>query len=540
MDCALYMKWKMEGGCYYENVNWWGVNVHEKVLIRIKRNELLMNVDKKKREEKEEREIKKKEKKRSDYDERRKIRRRIVLERKRREKKMMETRKERNIRRKMTKKINKERMKNEKNIRFTSYSNDDVRELELLYKCRLNSKLGGVREYKRLSREGMISDRDRNNIVIMLRNDMIRLMKMKCIYVYYTDYDDNDMIKMKNSIYDNFVYKYEMRVIDIHNKLGREYVKYRFKRKRIKDRIFRDLYDEKNVYDESNYFDDCIINKIDKESISMMDYVNELDENVSEENEVKYIDSDYISEISDISDEISEYDERNVDIEVYVIGTIMRYVSKESNEVLEMYRVFVRDGKLRRVRLLVNEYNRYISRSYIGKMKGNERKKYRMKVRRKKTEDEIKTEMREKLSRVIDRRESRRMWKEVRIKEEMEERENEKIRRKKEIKKKKRRMRRGKDRYYEDSSDSSDSSDSCDNIEYGVENDMRKFGRSRLVKMKEMKKLRDEVSKENERGIKRIKKEKKKMNRKKLIIGVNEVVGDKVLKGKMDSSKERL
>merc|ERR1719296_688753 len=464
MDCAVYMKWKMEGGCYYENVNWWGVNVHEKVLKRIKRNEVLMNVDKKKRKEEREMEKKKKGKKRSDYDERRKIRRKIALERKRREKRMMETREERNIRRKMTKKRNKERMKNEKNIRFTSYSNDDVRELELLYKCRLNSKLGGVREYKRLSREGMISDRDRNNIVIMLRNDMIRLMKMKCIYVYYTDYDDNDMIKMKNSIYDNFVYKYEMRVIDIHNKLGREYVKYRFKRKRIKDRIFRDLYDEKNIYDESNYFYDCIINSIDKESRSIMDCVNDLDENVSEENEVKYIDSDYISEISDISDEISEYDERYVDIEVYVIGTIMRYVSKESNEVLEMYRVFVRDGKLCRVRLIINEYNRYISRSYIGKMKGNERKKYRMKVRRKKTEDEIKIEMREKFSRVIDRRESRRMWKEVRIKEEMEERENEKIRRKKEIKKKKRRMRRGKDRYYEDSSDSSDSSDSCDYI----------------------------------------------------------------------------
>merc|ERR1719296_478079 len=79
MDCALYRKWKMEGGCYYENVNWWGVNVHEKVLMRIKRNELLMNVDKKKREEKEEREMKKKGKKRSDYDERRKIRRKIVI-----------------------------------------------------------------------------------------------------------------------------------------------------------------------------------------------------------------------------------------------------------------------------------------------------------------------------------------------------------------------------------------------------------------------------------------------------------------------------
>merc|ERR1719296_598790 len=219
MDCALYMKWKMEGGCYYENVNWWGVNVHEKVLKRIKRNELLMNVDKNKKEEKEEREMKKREKKRSDYDERRKIRRKIVLERKRREKKMMETREERNVRRKMTKKRNKERMKDEKSVRFTSYSNDDVRELELLYKCRLNSKLGGVKEYKRLSREGMISDRDRNDVVIMLRNDMIRLKKMKCIYVYYTDYDD--MIKMKNSIYDEFVHKYEMSVIDIHSKLGR-------------------------------------------------------------------------------------------------------------------------------------------------------------------------------------------------------------------------------------------------------------------------------------------------------------------------------
>merc|ERR1719296_547313 len=459
MDCAVYMKWKMEGGCYYENVKWWGVNVHEKVLKRIKRNELLMNVDKNKKEEKEEREIKKKEKKRSDYDERRKIRRKIVLERKRREKRMMETREERNIRRKMTKKINKERMKNEKNIRFTSYSNDDVRELELLYKCRLNSKLGGVREYKRLSREGMISDKDRNNLVIMLKNDMIRLKKMKCIYVYYTDYDDNDMVKMKNSIYDKFVYKYEMSVIDIHNKLGKEYIKYRFKRKRIKDRIFRDLYDEENLYDESNYFYDCIINKIDKESRSMMDCINDLEDNVSEENEVKYVDSDYISEISDISDEISESYVRYVDIEVYVNGTIMRYVSKESGEVLKMYKVFVRDGRLDRVRLLVDEHNRYISKSYMGKMKGNERKKYRVRVRRKKTEDEIKKEMRGKLKRVIDRRESRRMWKEVRIREKMEERENEKIRRKREIKKKKRRKKkRGKDRYYEDSSDSSDSS----------------------------------------------------------------------------------
>merc|ERR1719296_121549 len=333
MDCALYMKWKMEGGCYYENVNWWGVNVHEKVLKRMKRNEVLMNVDKKKRKEEREMEKKKKEKKRSDYDERRKIRKKIVLERKRREKKMMETREERNIRRKMTKKRNKERVKNEKNVRFTSYSNNDVREVELLYKCRLNSKLGGVRKYKRLSREGMISDRDRNDVMIMLRNDMIRLMKMKCIYVYYTDYDDDDMIKMKNSIYDNFVYKYEMRVIDIHNKLGREYVKSRFKRKRIKDRIFRDLYDE-----------------------------------------------------------IIEYGERYVDVEVYVKGMIMRYVSKESGEVLKMFKVFVRDGKLSRVRLLIDEHDRYIGKSYMGKMKGNERKKYRVKVRRKKTEDEIRKE----------------------------------------------------------------------------------------------------------------------------------------------------
>merc|ERR1719296_542036 len=392
MDCALYMKWKMEGGCYYENVNWWGVNVHEKVLKRIKRNELLMNVDKNKKEEKEEREMKKKEKKRSDYDERRKIRKKIVLERKRREKKMMETREERNIRRKMTKKRNKERVKNEKNVRFTSYSNNDVREVELLYKCRLNSKLGGVRKYKRLSREGMISDRDRNDVVIMLRNDMIRLMKMKCIYVYYTDYDDDDMIKMKNSIYDNFVYKYEMRVIDIHNKLGKEYVKSRFKRKRIKDRIFRDLYDEKNVYDESNYFDDCIINKIDRESRGMMNCVNGLDESVSEENEVKCIDSDYLSDISDVSDEIIEYGERYVDVEVYVKGMIMRYVSKESGEVLKMFKVFVRDGKLSRVRLLIDEHDRYIGKSYMGKMKGNERKKYRVKVRRKKTKDEIRKE----------------------------------------------------------------------------------------------------------------------------------------------------
>merc|ERR1719296_479092 len=422
MDCALYMKWKMEGGCYYENVNWWGVNVNEKVLKRKQRNEMLMNVDKKKREEKEEREIKKKEKKRSDYEERRKIRRKIALERKRREKRMMETREERNIRRKMTKKRNKERVKNEKNVRFASYSNNDVREVELLYKCRLNSKLGGVRGYKKLSREGMISDKDRNNLVIMLRNDMIRLKKMKCIYVYYTDYDNNDMVKMKNSIYDKFVYKYEMSVIDIHNKLGKEYIKYRFKRKRIKDRIFRDLYDEENLYDESNYFYDCIINKIDKESRSMMDCINDLEDNVSEENEVKYVDSDYISEISDISDEISESYVRNVDIEVYVNGTIMRYVNKESGEVLKMYKVFVRDGRLDRVRLLVDEYNRYISKSYMGKMKGNERKRYRVKVRRKKTDDEIKKEMRGKLSRVIDRRESRRMWKEVRIREKMEER----------------------------------------------------------------------------------------------------------------------
>merc|ERR1719416_121660 len=497
MDCAVYMKWKMEGGCYYENVNWWGVNVNEKVLKRIKRNEVLMNVDKKKRKEEREMEKKKKGKKRSDYDERRKIRRKIALERKRREKRMMETREERNIRRKMTKRRNKERMMNEKDVRFTSYSNDDVRELELLYKCRLSSKLGGVREYKRLSREGMISDKDRNNLVIMLRNDMIRLKKMKCIYVYYTDYDNNDMVKMKNSIYDKFVDKYEMRVIDIHNKLGKEYVKYRFKRKRIKDRIFRDLYDEENLYDENNYFNDCIINKIDKESRSMMDCINDFDENVSEKNEVKYVDSDYISEISDISDEISEYYVRNVDIEVYVNGTIMRYVNKESGEVLKMFKVFVRDGRLDRVRLLVDEHNRYISKSYMGKMKGNERKKYRVKVRRKKTENEIEKEMRGKLRRVIDRRESRRMWKEVRIREKMDERENEKIRRKKEIIKKKRRMRRGKDRYYEDSSDSSDSSDSCDNIdyEYEIENEMRKFGRSRLLKMREMKKLRDEVSK---------------------------------------------
>merc|ERR1719296_240150 len=235
-----------------------------------------------------------------------------------------------------------------------------------------------------------------------------------------------------------------------------------------------------------------------------MDCINDLDENISEENEVKYVDSDYISEISDISDEISECYVKNVDIEVYVNGTIMRYVSKESGEVLKMFKVFVRDGKLSRVRLLINEHNRYISKSYMGKMKGNERKKYRVKVRRKKTEDEIRKEMREKLSRVIDRREGRRMWKEIRIREEMEERENERIRRKKEIKKMKRRIRRGKDRYYEDSSDSSDSSDSCDNIdfEYEIENDMRKFGRSKLVKKRELKRLRDEV-----RKIKRIKKE---------------------------------
>merc|ERR1719296_174073 len=180
-----------------------------------------------------------------------------------------------------------------------------------------------------------------------------------------------------------------------------------------------------------------------------MDCINDLDENISEENEVKFVDSDYISEISDISDGISEHYVRNVDIEVYVNGTIMRYVNKESGEVLKMFKVFVRDGRLSRVRLLVDEYNRYISKSYMGKKKGNERKKYRVKVRRKKTEDEIRKEMREKLSRVIDRREGRRMWKEIRIREEMEERENEKIRRKQEIKKKKRRIRRGKDRYYE-------------------------------------------------------------------------------------------
>merc|ERR1719296_224965 len=120
MDCAVYLKWKMEGGCYYENVKWWGVNVNEKVLKRMKRNEMLMNVDKKKREEKEEREMKKKEKKRSDYEERRKIRRKIALERKRREKKMMETREERNIRRKTTRKRREKKKmetREERNIR---------------------------------------------------------------------------------------------------------------------------------------------------------------------------------------------------------------------------------------------------------------------------------------------------------------------------------------------------------------------------------------------------------------------------------------